>query len=103
MTEMNIIQLQSQKPFMKKNIISISTSISTRIHAIIEKYKPFIPTNYHFCFDDFPSDDISFIHYLIFAVWFCSQMGISVNKMDFYTLHNSFKHLPFHSFLLHIR
>jgi hypothetical protein len=79
-----------------------SVSTSTRIRAIIDKYKPFIPLQYHLYFDVFPSDDIAFTHYLVFAIWFCSQMDIPVNKMDFYTLHNSFKHLPFHSFLLHI-
>ena len=79
-----------------------SVSTSSRIRSIIERYKPFIPIQYHLYFDAFPSDDIAFIHYLVFAIWFCSQMGFTINKMDFYKLYHSFKHLPFHSFLLHI-
>ena len=94
---------KSQQMLGKNKIIKNSILPSSRILAIIDQYKPFIPVQYHYCFETLKSDEIPFIHYLIFAVWFCSQLGISINKIDFYSLYNSFKHLPFHSFLFHIQ
>jgi len=76
---------------------------NSRVSSIINEYRPFVPAKYQGCFDAFPSDDIAFINYLIFTVWFCSQNGISTNQMDFYKLYKNVKHVPYHSFLSHIR
>ena len=78
-------------------------TVSKRVNAIINEYKPFIENKYHNCLESYPLNDISFVHFLLFGVWFSSRMGMSPSSMDFYALYPSFKHLPFHSFLYHIR
>jgi hypothetical protein len=76
---------------------------SSRILYIIDEYKPFIPEKYHYVFENFPSNDTVFVHYLIFAVWYCSRLDISINKLDLYSIFSCFKNIPFHSFLYYIR
>lgn len=42
-----------------------------RIKNLRETYKPFIPSEYHHIIDSTETNDISYMNYLLFAVWFC--------------------------------
>jgi hypothetical protein len=68
-------------------------------------WKSFISKEYHSLLDDIPIhrvNDIGYIHFHIFSVWFLSNMNIPVPfDIDLiYDLH--FKHFPFYSSLFHI-
>lgn len=77
--------------------------IKRRITNICDNYKPFINSRFHIIFDNCTSLDSLYFHYLIFAVWFCSNLNIPVHNIDFPAFYPLFKHIPFHSFLFYIK
>ena len=74
-----------------------------RIKNLCETYKPFIPAEYHHIIDSAETNDISYMNYLLFTVWFCSHLKIQLNTIHFMTFYPSLKHIPFHSFLNNIK
>jgi hypothetical protein len=49
---------------------------------------------------------IQFIHFVLFTIWFLYKLNFPysfVSTIDFHLLFHSFKHIPFHSLLFHIR
>ena len=67
---------------------------------LVDKYIHFIPETHHYLLFSILSDDVQFIHFHIFAVWFMSNCNI--HHLDFISLFQRFKHIPFHSFIIHI-
>jgi hypothetical protein len=78
-------------------------SLDGNIIRLIDDYKPFLDVNYHYLFELFPSNDIPFVHFLIFVIWFVSPFRFSIQKLDLFSLFLHFKGFPFHAFLFHIK
>jgi hypothetical protein len=82
------------------------TTLSTNYVSIIEYYRPFISTDFHLSLENIPIDrinDIGYIHFHIFTVWFLSNMNIHIPKDIHKCYDNNFKNFPFFSSLFHIR
>lgn len=80
-----------------------TSSLDGNIIRLIDDYKPFLDDNYHYLFELFPSNDIPFVHFLIFVIWFVSPFRFSIQKLDLFSLFLHFKGFPFHAFLFHIK
>lgn len=74
-----------------------------RIKNLCNNYKSFIDSKSYIIIESSTSTNIPYMNYLIFAVWFCSKLNIPLENMNFEELYPAFKHLPFHSFLVHIK
>jgi hypothetical protein len=85
----------------KENNIIIVNDAS--IH--LSPFLPFIHRDFHFALNDIPPnriDDLQYIHFHIFAVWFLSKLDIPIpHNLPLLFLH--FKNFPFFSSLFHIR
>ena len=89
----------TKKPLTKKD--TINTFVLSGIQKeLVDKYIHFIPITHQPLLFSVISDDIQFIHFHIFAVWFLSSFNIFY--FDFHNIYHKYKHIPFHSFLFHI-
>ena len=77
--------------------------VENSVLRIIDDYKPFLDINYHSVFDAYPSNDIPFIHFLIFVIWFVSPFQFPLQFFDLFSIYLHFKGFPFHSCLFHIK
>ena len=77
--------------------------VENSVLRIIDDYKPFLDINYHSVFDAYPSNDIPFIHFLIFVIWFVSPFQFPLQFFDLFSIYFHFKGFPFHSCLFHIK
>ena len=77
--------------------------IQKRIHILCNHFKPFIHFNHFYIIDTTLKFDLHFTHFLIFAVWFSSNLNIPINNIDFTALYPTFKNIPFHSLLSFIK
>jgi len=83
----------------------------SRIERLMNEYKPYIDEKFHYILDENVeegvlediSERISFVCFLIFAVWFCSRMCISLENIKWSRIYIYYSDIPFHSFLIHIR
>jgi len=101
-TRSNDIQTNTKATTKKNtNLIDNKSFVLNGIQKqLVDKYIHFIPQTHHYLLFSILSDDIQFIHFHIFAVWFMSNCNI--HHLDFISLFKRFKHIPFHSFILHI-
>ena len=77
--------------------------VENSVLRIIEDYKPFLDINYHSVFESYPSNDIPFVHFLIFVIWFVSPFQFPLQFFDLFSIYFHFKGFPFHSCLFHIK
>ena len=83
----------------------------SRIERLMKDYKPYIDEKWHYILDKNVEEEvlegiterISFVCFLIFAVWFCSRMCISFENIEWSQIYKNYSDIPFHSFLIHIR
>jgi hypothetical protein len=71
----------------------------------VEGFYPFIHPDFHAVLDDIPLnriDDLEYVHYHIFTIWFCSKMGVSIPK-DMNLRFEVFNHFPFFATLFHLQ
>jgi hypothetical protein len=90
----------TKKPVTKKHHQINSFILSGIQKELVDKYIHFIPLTHQSLLFSVISDDVHFIHFHIFAVWFLSSFNIF--HYDFHNLYQKYKHIPFHSFLFHI-
>ena len=90
---------KKQQPIVEKNI----TQSSNQVNRVVEDFKPFLSPIGLSVIAKFPSNDIQFTHFLIFALLFLHNLNVSVDNLDFYSIFSHYKHLPFHSFLIHFK
>ena len=77
--------------------------VENSVLRIIDDYKPFLDINYHSVFESYPSNDIAFVHFLIFVIWFVSPFQFPLQLFDLFSIYLHFKGFPFHSCLFHIK
>ena len=77
------------------------SKISNRVKRLLDEYKPYIGVEFHPIIDhNVVSEDIPFVCFMIFAVWFCGRMGISIRGIQWKDVYGYYAHIPFHSFLI---
>ena len=77
--------------------------VERNVVRIIDDYKPFLDINYHSVFESYPSNDIPFVHFLIFVIWFVSPFQFPLQIINLFSIYSYFKGFPFHSCLFHIK
>ena len=79
--------------------------INSHVKRIIEDITPYLGSHSAVWFSRYPSNDVGFIHFLIFFIWFSRPFvsGFDMDLIDLYDIYSSYRTFPFHSFLFHIR
>ena len=76
--------------------------VGGRILKVVEQHKHLMnPESFHILSSNL-TDDIQFVHFLIFAILFFQSFQFIPRDMDFHAAFAHFTHIPFHSFLLHL-
>ena len=80
-------------------------AVGVAIATLTSGFEPFISDNYRDNLHDVPShlvNDIEYIHFHIFSVWFLSKMNINI-PVDLEEKFKNVQNFPFFSTLFHIR